>query len=164
MRRSIGIFIFVVSLIAIPGVVRAVGVAVKPERLTLDTVIGRTITAPLLVINVTDEPALYRAYPVSHVNTIAVSPNEFLLLPGEQKIVSVTVRTFVPKAISTDIAIVARPLAAVSVATASGVKIPLYVMVRVALWHVGLVTAAGGCVLLTIGVRWKNKSNNQTTV
>jgi len=164
MRQTIGIFIFVASMVAVPGMVRAVGMAVKPERLTLDTVIGRTITAPLLVINVTDEPALYRVYPASHVNTISVSPNEFLLLPGEQKTVSVTVQTFMPKAISTDIAVVARPLAATNIATASGIKIPLYVMVRVALWHVGVVTAIVGCALVMISVRWKKKSNNQTTV
>ena len=164
MKRVIGTIFLVASMFLAPGVTSAVGVAVKPERLTLDTTIGQKNNASLLVMNVTEEPALYRVYLVSHTRIITVTPSEFVLLPGEQKTVGVTIRALIPQAISTDIAIVARPLAAAAIATASGVQVPLYVIVRIAMWQIGAIAIAVSCALTAIGVRWKKKSHNRTTV
>ena len=108
--------------------VQAVGVGVKPKAIDLSVQAGRETTTEFLVLNVADEPALYQIYPDALVDEIKISPTDFQLDPGASKIIKATVKMKSPGLFSTNISVVALPLGAGGLASASGVKLPLTII------------------------------------
>ena len=111
---------------AIKGPVSAVGIGIKPIRLDLNVSLGKEVKTEILVINVSDEPAVYQLRPDSFVGEIKISPDSFILQPAENQLVEVAVKMRSSGLFLTNISAVARPLGGSGGFSAgSGIKIPI---------------------------------------
>ncbi|MFA6410718.1 MAG: hypothetical protein WCW26_04050 [Candidatus Buchananbacteria bacterium] len=132
----------------------AIGVGVKPKEINLQAIVGREVISEFLVVNVSKEPAYYQIYADGLEKEIKLEPTDFRLEPDGSQIVKVKVNLKMPGRFNTNISVVARPLAGTGLAAASGVKIPITIVVSVWLWWVGLIAALlVACLGLGFGVK-----------
>lgn len=106
----------------------AVGVGVKPKEINLQIQTGKEVITEFLVINVSQEPALYQVYPDGLQKQIQLEPIDFQLEPDGSQIVKAKVIAKTPGRFSTNISVVARPLGAGGLTAASGVKVPITII------------------------------------
>jgi hypothetical protein len=107
----------------------AVGVGVKPKDLNLKIQAAQQTVTEILVMNVSNEPAIYQVYPDGLEKNIKIGPTDFRLEPGDSQIVKIIVKINNPGRFSTNISVIGRPLANAGLAAASGVKVPIMVEV-----------------------------------
>lgn len=136
----------------------AVGLVIKPKELNLSAQARKEATAEFLVINVAAEPALYKVSPDALADKIKLEPADFQLEPNASQLVKVKVKISEPGRYQTDISIIARPLGAGGLAVASGVKLPLTIVVGGLVWWqhaLGLGALLAVCLLAVFGVKWR---------
>ncbi len=103
----------------------AVGIGVKPKSLDLNVSLGKEVKTELLIINVSEEPAIYQLYPDSFKKEIKIIPSDFTLEPSANQLVQVSVKMKRPGLFRSNISAVARPLGSGGFSAGSGVKIPI---------------------------------------
>ncbi|MFA6215821.1 MAG: hypothetical protein WC768_04610 [Patescibacteria group bacterium] len=104
---------------------QAIGIGVKPNELSFKALVNFSTETEVLIFNVSSEPALYQVYPDGLNSEIKISPADFRLDPDGSQLIKVIVNPKRPGIFSTNLSVVARPLASGGLAAATGVKIPL---------------------------------------
>lgn len=139
--------------------VQAVGVGVKPKEIDLSVKIGEETVAEFLVMNVSDQPAIYQVYPDAMNEEIKVGPTDFRLEPGASQIVTGKVTIKSPGRFNTNISIVARPLNAAGLVAASGVKLPITIVVSgfPLLWSIILIGVVCLVLIFTLLLKQRKK-------
>jgi len=107
----------------------AIGVGVKPRQIDLEVKTGREASTEFLVTNIGIEPAIYEVYADYFANRIKFEPVTFPLDPNDNQLVKVRVKSKIPGFFKTNISVIARPLGAGGIKTASGVKVPIVIHV-----------------------------------
>lgn len=115
---SLGFFILPVQLFAI-------GLLVKPQKLTLSSIPALPKTAEILVQNNSDQPALYLISVDAYKNQIKIEPSEIKLEPNESKTILITAKFLRPGSRQTNISITANYLSAGELSAVAGVKVNL---------------------------------------
>lgn len=124
MRKLACLLIIVFSLL-LGQIVQAVGVGVRPKEINLEVKTGQEVITEFLVVNVAEVPAIYQVYPDGLENQIQIDPTDFRLETGANQIVTLKIKIKTPGLFSTNISVIARPLAISSFAAASGVKLSI---------------------------------------
>lgn len=128
----------------------AVGVAVKPTQLDLQGTTMRSVAGELLVVNIDRVPALYQMSADEFSDIISFDATDFQLQPQESRIVRFKGWFSNPGTFQTSISVAAKPLGNAGLAAASGVKVPVVIVIS----GVSLMMLVGGiisfCLLLTI--------------
>ncbi len=145
------LLIIIVSLFG--SRVLAVGLSVKPKEIRLLAKTGQVSESEFLVMNIEDQPALYRIYADSLVANINLAPTEFTLAAGENQTVKLSAMFKNPGTFSTNISIVARPLGASGLVAASGVKLSVMAEVYgLAVWLKIVFIILAVCFPVSFGV------------
>jgi len=140
----------------------AVGVSVKPKTISLSIREGRPTTTEILVVNAGSQLALYQVYPDDFRDQLSVQPAEFELAPEATQLVKLTINVRRAGELSTNISIVARPLAAGGFSAATGVKVPISIAATGRPGWIPLVLGPVAALLLAIFVvklKGRNKLN-----
>ena len=169
MKLIISIFILG-SVLALPSMVKAAGLEIEPALIKFQSI--REDKAEVRIKNPTTVSQNFELYTDSHSKTISLAPAKFTLLPGQEKIVTVTVsRANNPKKIKTNISIVAYPSIQTGFAAAAGVKIPVSakganpIFPRDSIeWMIYAATFLGSLFLLSLHPDIKNKYTIRKTV
>jgi len=139
---------------------QAVGVGVKPKEIDLTVKIGKETVTEFLVMNVSDQPAIYQIYPDALEEEIKLGPSDFRLEPGASQIVKATVTINNPGRFSTNISVVARPLGATGLVAASGVKVPITINSSgISVWWLGFGAALACLVIIFVLLLIKRRNN-----
>lgn len=143
---------------------RAVGVGVKPKEIDLSIKVGKETETEFLVINVAEEPAMYQIYPDALIDEIKIEPADFQLEPGGNQIVKAKIKIKTPGRFSTNISVVARPLGVGGLAAASGVKVPITIIVSgIPLWWLvlGLVVICVAIIFTVLLIKRRQVRNSE---
>lgn len=159
-RISLWLTCFLVFWFSI-GQVSAIGVGVKPKQIDLQVSSGQETSTEFLVVNVGSEPASYQVYPDGLQSSLKLAPTDFRLEPDGSQIVKVTANFKSPGRFATNISIVARPLAAGGLAAASGVKLPINVVVSG--WP-GWLLVLGAAIVLCLAAFFVVKLRNNKKI
>lgn len=108
-----------------PTNARAIGLAVTPSQLNLESMPGESVEASVTVKNASNEVAYFEAFPDAFNSMIDVSPKSFTLEADEARTLTVRVENKVSGQFQTELSIVARPLGNTVYSAAGGIKIPL---------------------------------------
>ena len=122
------LLILTVWLLAAQGT-QAVGIAVTPGELIIETVIGEKTTSRLKVENPSSDVAVFEVYPDELESEISVSPASFTLESGEERYVTLIIQREKIGQIQTTVSVVAWPLANEAFGAGTGVKIPITIKV-----------------------------------
>ena len=127
----------------------ATGLGVKPQKLNLQVKVGEQTTTKILVMNVTDEPALFQVSPDALGKNIKISPTDFRLSSKGSQLVKLETEFNWPGESASTISVVSRPLKAGGLTTASGIKIPLNVSVHgLPLWAIISIWTIIACLIV----------------
>lgn len=129
----------------LPSIAAAVGISVQPARLELYYP-GLNQKA-IVVKNISAEPVSLNIYVDDFKDQVAIEPSELSLLPGQASPVQVKVDFSGQPAgaENTNLSVVASALDKRSFNAASGIKVPLTIIVRESFW-------AKPIILLVLGV------------
>lgn len=136
-----------------PSLVSALGVLARPDRLEIQSYLGRTASLELLVANNTNEPALYSVYADGLKKQITIEPENFKLEANETRSVRIAARFFWPGAYRTNISVLAKSLSAGDLSALPGLKVPLSVLIGG--WSVIAVLA--GLIIFCLGLAFALK-------
>jgi len=117
--------ILIVVYTLTPTDTHAIGLAVTPSQLNIESVPGESVEASVTVKNASDEVAYFEAFPDAFDSMIDISPRSFTLEAEEARTLTVRVENEVSGQFQTELSIVARPLGGTVYSAAGGVKIPL---------------------------------------
>ena len=112
----------------------ALGLSVRPQELSIFASMGQLAETELLIINSSDEPALYQVYPDDQVKNISIEPPSFRLEPGGNQQVNINVKKWLSGEYKTDISIVSQLPNAQKYAVNAGVKVPLEIIIITPRW------------------------------
>ncbi|MBI3291127.1 hypothetical protein HYZ76_02480 [Candidatus Falkowbacteria bacterium] len=133
-------------------IVWAVGLAVKPNQINLAENVNNQILSEFLVINISDEPALYQVYADELKEKIVLKPADFKLDPGQSQIVSLEAFINRPGTFSSNISIIARPLGAGGLSAASGMKLPVTIKISgIPFWWLVVAALSIICLAMIFG-------------
>ncbi|MFA5659727.1 MAG: hypothetical protein WC900_10655 [Oscillospiraceae bacterium] len=155
------IILVVASSLLFGSSAQAVGIGVKPKKIDLNVVLGKEIKTEILIINVSDEPAMYQVYPDSLKQEIKVSPSDFTLDPSASQLVEIKVKMKSPGLFATNISAVARPLGSGGLVAASGVKIPFTASVSgwpVSWFIIGFIFVCFAIVFMLLLIKRRKKN------
>jgi len=139
---------------------QAVGVGVKPKEIDLTVKIGRETVTEFLVMNVSDQPAIYQVYPDALEGEIKLGPSDFRLEPGGSQIVKASIIISGPGRYSTNISVVARPLGATGLVAASGVKVPITIdSSGIPIWWLGVGVVLACLVIIFVLLLIKRRNH-----
>jgi hypothetical protein len=130
LTRKLGVLLplTLLGLLLFPSGVLASGIGVTPGRLELEAYPLVKSSESIVVINTSGEQGLCQVYVESEIKEwVSVSPEEFILGPGESQVVAVVVTP--PLGARGDYE---ATICAVSLMVACGVKVPLHILVGLA--------------------------------
>jgi len=114
---------------AIPMLTFAAGIQASPARLDFSASQGRPASQNIIVVNPTADVQIFEVYSDDFTDIIKAQPQSFTLQSGESKTVKLTVTPSLAQAegqkLSTNLSVVAKPLADNQFSVGTGVKIPL---------------------------------------
>jgi P pilus assembly chaperone PapD len=116
-------------LVTAPFSAFALGLSVSPSRIDMKVAVDATKEQKIIVVNTSDDVALFDVYPDEMARMIGVSPSSFTLEAGEEKAVQLEVSSEDEGIYSTNISVVARALSDSVVSASGGVKVPLTITV-----------------------------------
>ena len=121
--------ILIIILLAVPQIGLAAGVQVSPDKLEFTT--NSQQSKEMVVANPTADVQIFEIYPDDFERAISIKPESFTLEAGGRKKVEVSVDASRLSAslITTNLSILARPLADSKLKVNTGIKIPLTVAV-----------------------------------
>lgn len=120
-----------VSGLSVPLTTFAIGLAVSPSSLELEGTPGETVEMTLTVENDSDEVAYFETYPDAFEPIFEVSPESFTLEAKESRTLIVRAQAEQNGSFSTELSVVARPLADSAYQAAGGIKVPLRFIAKV---------------------------------
>lgn len=161
MKKIYLVILLIICCLFFAVPVLAVGIAVKPKEINLNVTVGRQTETEILVINISEEPAMYQVYPDALLEVITVTPADFRLEPNGNQIVNIIVKAKKPGRFATNISAIARPVGAGGLPTASGVKVPITIIASgILLWRLILGIFVGICLLIIFIVKLKKRSKS----
>ncbi|OGF69954.1 hypothetical protein A3H65_02850 [Candidatus Giovannonibacteria bacterium RIFCSPLOWO2_02_FULL_45_14] len=104
--------------------VYAIGLSVSPPELNASGTIFKAASAKFTVKNSSNEVALFEIYPDDFTGEIKISPESFVLNPGDKKEILAEAGFKKSGKYRTDISVVAKPMTGSSLKAAGGLKIP----------------------------------------
>lgn len=120
MKLALAITVFFFSV----SIASAVGLSVSPPELNASGTIFKAARTRFTVKNSSNEVALFEIYPDDFTDEIKLSPESFILNPGDNKEISAETNFKKSGKYRTDISVVAKPIAGSSFKAAGGLKIP----------------------------------------
>ena len=162
-RLLIGLGLIILSLFSVQAV-EAVGLGVKPTQLNLNVAVGQKIQTEILVFNVSSEPAMFQVYPDALNKEIKISPTDFQLEANGSQIVKINLALNKAGRFAANLSVVARPLGSQGLPAASGVKVPITIVVSgIPQWLIIFSVILSICLLLFFVVKLKKPklNNNQ---
>jgi len=125
--------IIIVLLFAAAAPAEASGVKVNPPKLDITTRLNESAVREITVANPTSDVQLFKVYPDDFADFIRVTPSSFTLEAGAEKNVTIEIETRSDQnssaTLSTNLSVVAKPLAETQFAMNAGLKIPLSITV-----------------------------------
>ena len=124
--------LLIILVVIVPLAAAAAGIQVSPSKLRLEAGAGRPTATQLVVSNPTADVQLFEVYPDDFAEVITAEPASFTLEAGTQKSVKIAVDSKKLKndeIRTTNISVLAKPLAESRFQANSGVKIPLTITV-----------------------------------
>ncbi|OGE81317.1 MAG: hypothetical protein A2826_02045 [Candidatus Doudnabacteria bacterium RIFCSPHIGHO2_01_FULL_43_23] len=114
----------------IPLSAHAAGVEISPSRLHVAGQLGDEMSAEIVVSNPTADILLFDVYPDDFADSISVSPKSFTLESGERKKIQLQITAQNEgRLLTTNISVLAKPLAESRFSANTGIKIPLTITV-----------------------------------
>ncbi len=126
MSKILTIFLVTIFL-GVAGFVQAIALKVQPAEIEVQASPGELSKQELQVTNPDSNIALFEVYPDNFSDIIKVSPESFILESGKSQKVSLEIKAKETGIFSTNISIVAKPMAGQKFKANSGVKIPIQV-------------------------------------
>ena len=140
--------------------VLAVGIGVRPTAVNLNVRAGKTVETEILVMNVSDQPALYQVYLDGLQDSVRVSPSDFQLEPQASQLITLSITVQRPGRFATNISAVARPLSASGLPAASGVKVPLTITASgIPLWWLIFGIGFTVCLVIFFMLKFRKRIN-----
>ena len=131
-KKTAVIFLFLAVFLALsPGVVRALGLGVAPNRLDLEVYPLGSAEGKLTVINNSDEEGLYRVYVEGESGAwFDITPQEFVLEPGSNREVGLVISPPLTAQGEYDVTVcVVSLLPAAELKVGCGMKVPVNIVV-----------------------------------
>ena len=141
MTRKILILACVVLVLFVSvGKVDAISIGVKPTAINFVSELGKEAKTEILIKNTGNDPAFYKISPDAYKKNIVIAPSVLRLNSNEEKVITLTVKFFLPKNYTTDLSIVANSVNSASLAAVPGLKIPVTIKTTInAVWFIALV-------------------------
>lgn len=130
LKKSI-LFLLITSALMTGGFVKAISLKVSPAEISITAVKGGLSQAQLTVENPANDVAIYEVYADDFSDWFIISPASFVLESKAKKEVVLQFKPSEDGLFSTDISVVAKPMANSKIATNSGVKIPFQANVTI---------------------------------
>ncbi len=148
------LFILVVALFFWPLPSSGLGLLVKPQKLEVISSPANFNATEIMVLNNSDQPAIYLVSSDGWQNQISIEPNEFKLEPNESKAVKIYSRFLWPGSYKTNIAVIAKSLSAGDALAVPGVKIPYKINISNWFYVLFLGLIIFFCFVLFFAVKW----------